>query len=336
MSANKTSWVNGLDSIRFVLALIVLLSHLPDPYVLALKHSHNGLLHIAGLFGDHLFNGAAAVTGFFIISGFVIHYPHRHTSQLNVMSFLVRRWVRIGIPMLVVGLVGACYGKFASLPLWSLYCELVYYTLYPLLIKIKLSWQQKLCAAYALSAILIIVMFSAGRGWINMPSLNEGRNITWQAFIVFINLPCWMLGVLLAERADNFTVSVSMPYIWSMRIGSFALAMVSVVLRMHYQISFTYTLVVFALFFYKWLEAEIIYHKNNPAGQFSEYFGKFSYSLYLCHLLFITLIAHYIPLTAYTFILYILLPIILSYIAYLVVEYPSHRLARWLGKRSGG
>jgi peptidoglycan/LPS O-acetylase OafA/YrhL len=60
--------VIGLDSIRFVLAFIVVLSH-----------------GVVPVFGDgtiekliKLFQptGIAAVMGFFIISGFVIHYPY--------------------------------------------------------------------------------------------------------------------------------------------------------------------------------------------------------------------------------------------------------------------
>ncbi len=76
MSSSK--WVNGIDSIRFFLALIVFLSHIHDPYIDALKNSHSPVLYTLGLFITPLFSGISAVIAFFIISGFVIHYPYKN------------------------------------------------------------------------------------------------------------------------------------------------------------------------------------------------------------------------------------------------------------------
>lgn len=333
MAANKTTWVNGLDSLRFVLALIVLLSHIHSPVAAAFKHSHNFLLHFAGMFMEHLFSGAAAVSGFFIISGFVIHYPNKQKDTLRVVPFLIRRLIRIGVPMIVIGLIASHYNQFYALPLWSLYCELFYYMLYPLLFRMKWSWNTKLYISYVVCAIFIALLVAVNAGWLPGNKFNGGKGWYWQTSIIFINLPSWLLGVILAEKIDYYKGAVTYGKLWLMRGGALFLAMASIALRMHYQINYTYTLVVFALFFYKWLEAEIIYHRHNPAGKFSEYLGKFSYSLYLCHLLCLPLVERYLPLNVYTYPLYISLPIIMSYVAYLLVEWPAHILAGKIGSK---
>lgn len=330
MPVNKISWVNGLDSIRFILALIVLLSHLHNPYTDVLKGTHLSIAHFAALVMEHLFCGAAAVTGFFIISGFVIHYPNRHKNQLNVGPFLLRRWVRIGIPMLVVSLIAIHYRKFQTLPLWSLYCELVYYTLYPLLFRIEISWKIKLYIAYGLSIALIGMQVAVAKG-ILPSTIFQIRGIYWQACIALINLPCWMLGVLLAEKADAFKSTVSTSSLWLMRGSAWILSIFFLVLKTHYHINYTYSLVFFALFLYHWLRMEIIYHRSTPNGTFSEYLGRFSYSLYLCHMLCFALITQFFPVSTATYFLYIMMSIIMSYVAYLLIEYPSHKLARLIG-----
>src|SRR5690242_18982998 len=102
---------------------------------------------------DILFCGPAAVIVFFVISGFCIHYPFRGVERLQVSSFLARRYIRIGIPALAaMGLAGwtgvqALLLKSPSFAftldairhvndghtglIWSLVCELIYYTCYP-------------------------------------------------------------------------------------------------------------------------------------------------------------------------------------------------------------
>lgn len=321
-----------MDSIRFVLALIVLLSHIHSPFAEALKHSHNVLAHFTGIFMEHLFSGAAAVAGFFIISGFVIHYPNKDKGTLNVIPFLVRRLVRIVIPMIVIGMIASHYNQYYALPLWSLYCELAYYILYPVLFSIKWSWNTKLYLSYIVCAVFVAVLLGANAGWLTGIHFN-GRGPYWQTCIIFINLPSWLLGVVLAEHIDKFKGTITYGQLWLMRGGAQLLAMATVVLRMHYHINYTYSLIICSLFFYKWLEAEIIYHRDHPAGTWSEYLGKFSYSLYLCHLLCLPFVAHFLRLNMYTYLLYIVLPIVISYVAYLLIEWPAHALARWLGKR---
>ena len=115
----NTKWINGIDSIRFFLALIVFLSHIPNPYVDFLEHSHSGALLLLGTAIKPLFSGITSVIAFFIISGFVIHYPNKG-KKLDISKFLIRRWVRIGIPLLVIGGIASLYGVYQKIPVWSL------------------------------------------------------------------------------------------------------------------------------------------------------------------------------------------------------------------------
>src|SRR5437763_1136751 len=132
-SPNKThssNWVNGLDSLRFILALIVLLSHLTNPWAATLKNLHLILMKVLISFLSVSFCVVGTIIGFYIISGFVIQYPNK-TEITNVKKFLIRRWLRIGLPLLVISYIGIRINHFDFIPIWSLYCELIYYTIYP-------------------------------------------------------------------------------------------------------------------------------------------------------------------------------------------------------------
>ena len=129
---NGKVWVKGLDSLRFILAFIVLLSHYPNPYVIYLKSLNNFILNYLGSIVDSGFCGVGAVIAFFVLSGFVIHLPNTKEFK-NVYSYFTRRYIRIGAPLLIIGLLSLRLNCFEAIPIWSLYCEIIYYTIYPLL-----------------------------------------------------------------------------------------------------------------------------------------------------------------------------------------------------------
>src|SRR4051812_37919149 len=89
--------LRGVDSLRFIAAVWVLLSHigflpLPDSWA----SSAGPLRWAIGLYHS-MFSGIAAVMVFFIISGLVIHTPHASGGRPRVLSFWVRRTVRITV-----------------------------------------------------------------------------------------------------------------------------------------------------------------------------------------------------------------------------------------------
>jgi peptidoglycan/LPS O-acetylase OafA/YrhL len=336
--SEKKNWVQGIDSIRFFLALIVLLSHYRNPFILLFKNSENKLAQLFSGAISHLFLGVGAVIAFFIISGFVIHYPNRHKEKINVVNFLLRRWLRIGIPMVVIGLIAGYFGYFNNIPVWSLYCEIIYYTIYPLLFRSRISWGRQFWISFVLSyAVIIALNLAEINSFIHQANLGYNINY-WQLGISLtwlVGLPCWLLGVLLAERADRFNFQVSTLKIYACRAGVFLLSMAIFALATHYYLSCILSLNIYALVLYLWLKQEIVYYRSHQPSRVFEYFGKFSYSLYLCHQLCLIIISTFLVYNEYTYLLYIVLSLGISYIAYLLVEYPSHKLAQKINYAPG-
>lgn len=327
---NKSGWVNGLDSLRFILALCVALSHLHNPYHEILKSAHvpgAGLL-VAVI--DHLFPGVVAVSAFFIISGFVIHHSVGHVKKLDVPSFLVRRWIRVGLPLLIVLLLAQRFGPYILAMVWSLYCELFFYTIYPVLFRIRSSWQSKTAMAWVVS--VIVTCFLVAIDTRVLPSRMLGyRNVNWQVCICLINLPVWMTGVLLAEQFKNAVQrTVTIYKLNSLRIVVYLISITIIVVRMRYRVSTIYTCLLMTPLLYLWLRAEIMYFSTHRPARLIEAAGRFSYSLYLWHLFIFLCIGMVIKPGPMLYFADVVGCIIFSYIAYLLVERPAHMLARKL------
>ena len=91
--------LTGLDSIRFICALIVLLGHVSAQ--VNIGQDNNALLKLIQLIINCLYNGPAAVLIFFVISGFCIHFPNRERKTFNIPTYYIRRILRISIPSIV-------------------------------------------------------------------------------------------------------------------------------------------------------------------------------------------------------------------------------------------
>jgi peptidoglycan/LPS O-acetylase OafA/YrhL len=334
MTKQQAKWFYGVDSIRFILAFVVMLSHFDNVYAWSLKTSALLPVKIFAAFLANAFDGTSAVIAFFIISGFVIHYPCKN-GITNVWQFWVRRFVRILIPLLVIILAGSPFDHPEKTVTWSLYCELIYYAIYPLLLKINYSWQTKFIAAWILAAAFIGVgayhdIFSLvtqtntkyhGYYW------QFGPLLTW-----IIGLPCWLLGVLIAERIDQ-----QKPVVFSTvvvyRLVIFGISVCCSVAKFHLHLSYIISMNIFALLLYRWLRAEIVYYRNRPANATLEKMGKFSYSLYLCHPLVFLLLKQWMPVDVLTYPLLVLLTVVAAYLFYKGVERPSHQLAQRINHR---
>ncbi len=330
MTDHKNRWVNGLDSLRFILALVVMLSHLHDPVRDVTRHSGSVILRFVGILSGHVFPGVVAVSAFFLISGFVIHFTSKDQPRFDMASFLVRRWVRVGLPLALLLLLSHYFGRFILAMVWSLYAELIYYTLYPLLRRLRFSWKVKMVMGTSLSLLAVCLLLGAGAGWIRIGGLGF-RSITWQMLIAMVNLPIWMAGILMAERYDSRR-TVAPVRVWLVRGALYVVAMVIVFIRMRYSISTIYTCLAITPLLYLWLDAEIAYYHTHKASKMLEWCGRFSYSLYLWHLLALQLLSCTMKLTVYTYPVYIVLSVVFAYVAYLLIERPAHMLARRLAK----
>ena len=331
--------VAGLDSIRFVAALIVLLMHFNVAPSLREIWPHGSLGWAIRGTVDNALNGQAAVIVFFVISGFCIHYPYVEGRKLDVFGFYASRYIRITLPMLVATLIWVAMGsELDSLVmgiLWSLYAELAYYTAYPLIVQLRKVWGwTELLGVSAVGSAAVVLSQPIAPLY-----QNHGVILT-----CILGLPCWLLGCILAERLKMGDAKASAPSarsIWIWRFVIWVLSVISSALEFHTPIGAPITLNIFAIAVYFWLEREIRWTRARGPVPALERAGLWSYSIYLMHL----------PLAAATIKLCSLAGASISlanplaifavlvgcYIFYRLVEEPSHRLAksaaRYIGNR---
>jgi peptidoglycan/LPS O-acetylase OafA/YrhL len=327
-----------LDALRGILALVVVLGHLGMPPVFgAIEQSDPVWGGLARLWSTFAF-GPPAVIAFFVISGFCIHYPFAGVGQkLPVICFYLRRYLRIGIPIVaVVAILGwiqpgvVLFGEKSVLwtpTLWSVLCEEIYYALYPLLLLARLRvgmWPLLLVSS--LSSVAVITSTFPAVDWSDLGVL--GTSI--------VLLPVWLLGAIMAEWARNRTPSAEIRGFgiswW--RAGAWGIMWLALVLHFHSGLHQTATSLVVGAFAFFWLRAEI----TNAAAPrpFLLRFGTRSYSLYLVHPLVIFFLyrsgidAH-ASLAGWALTMASILAF--SYLFFLLIEAPSHALARRVSLR---
>jgi peptidoglycan/LPS O-acetylase OafA/YrhL len=318
--------LGGLDSIRFICALLVVLDHLHP----ALAGHGNRTGEIVTL----LFWGQPAVIIFFVISGFCIHLPQAGGNQpLRTVPFLVRRLVRIGLPLVALGVAGRVAGldvwEVDRGVLWSLYCEIFYYLAYPVLFYLsrRIGWGPLLLGALGFSFLEMI----------RLPRPETYYHHGFAGMII-LGLPVWIMGCLLAE----ILVRTATPWprienLFSWRAGMFAGGTLLNVLHFHAGISFSWTLWLYALAGMAWLRVEMIHAVERGVWRALEAAGQASYSIYICHLPLSILCgrAGWGHDTALGSILCIFFSLLGSAVFFFLAERPSHRLAKYLGRLMG-
>ncbi|MBV9273647.1 MAG: acyltransferase [Verrucomicrobia bacterium] len=330
--------IQGIDSIRFICAFIVVLFHFgliketvfgadPQGWLLWVK---TGLTYV--------FNGPAAVIVFFVISGFCIHFPFRNRPLRNLPSYFSRRLIRVGLPALIALYVWTQSGVRVTSEdpgiFWSVICEVVYYLLYPILLPIGLrtGWPV-LVAITQLAAFGFAATHSADIEHVTggYPAFN------WWNWVV--GLPCWITGCWLAEIFQEFPEPGTFT-IWSCRGLVFTISVAIQTAR--FQIgslwaATPFTLNLFSLLVLGWLGLEIAYRRNQPAPAILEWAGQRSYSLYLTHpavpgLLSLTIWIQPSMLGGAEKMVFIVSSLPIACAFYWLLEAPSHRLAVSLSK----
>ncbi len=332
-AAAPTRHIRGLDGLRFVLALWVAFGHgafIPLPA--ALDHGV-----VRGLFNS-IPNGAAAVMVFFVISGFCIHYPFRAARSIDLLGFYARRHIRILLPIVAAVLIARPLGIQLSLfqdsILWSLVCEEIYYTIYPVLLwaRARVGWPALIVAGFA-GAFGVVAL-----DWPTQPLYAlYGWQLNW-----LVGLPCWLLGAHLAESLDLAQAVAHAPgraALWAWRLGALVVgSMGTNVLWFHSPVRVPYpiSLDLFALYAFFWLRAEIRRAEAFGAGRI-EPLGAFSYSMYLVHVQALALFALWPAagsLNAFAaWLLRVSWVIAFSWMFYRLVEKPAHQLARRFQQR---
>jgi peptidoglycan/LPS O-acetylase OafA/YrhL len=329
---DNKKWIKGLDNLRFILAFMVLLSHYNASLIYTLASSSSPILRLCGSMLANLFDGTAAVMAFFILSGFVIHHQYKN-GIVSLKQYAIRRFLRIFIPLIIIYVAGIKFNHPDKAVIWSLICELIYYALYPLLATIKTSWSKKTLFIYIISFIVILIAAHHDvLALFNQTGTYQGYYWQLGPFVTWVvGLPVWLLGVLIAENVDNLK-TISFSKISLYRLLVFTISCLCVSAELYWHVSYILSMNIFALLMYKWIGAEISYFKNHKPNSLLETMGKFSYSLYLCHPLIFTILSIWLVNNVATYFLFILLAVFISYLFYLLVERPSHKLAMKLSR----
>lgn len=327
-SSVRSLHIHGLDTIRLLAAVWVAMSHGAIPFR-ALSDDATIRLALSGF--ATTFNGVAAVMVFFIVSGLCIQLPHVGATRVDVIPFIVRRFVRVGLPLVGIAAIARVVGQSAVDGLeavaWSLYAELFYYSIFPALFVLarRFGWGS-LLAVSALPSVGLAATFY------NQVPVNMG----WLAWIW--GLPVWISGCLLAEIVSTWAQTAASHQECAHRltllsIATWATSAVPMFFqRLGLDISYPVTMLPFSLLAWFWLRCEL---QHRQPVKLLEQLGAASYSIYLVHNVAICGLKEHLltlhPLVA--------LPLRITaiagacYVFFKLVEYPAHRLARGLAQR---
>lgn len=320
-----------IDALRAVLALCVVLGHTGVlPLFGAVGQPDHALDLIARAWRTLAF-GPPAVIGFFVISGFCIHLPFAGGGRkVPLLRFYARRYLRILVPLLTVVAVykivwpdAVILGEHSILwhsTLWSIVCEELYYAAYPFLnrLRARSGWLPLIALAFV-AAAAIDLAYPSARDW-------EDLGIVYTTLVLS---PVWLLGCLLAEtvaaRGSGSRVSI-----WLWRLGVWSAMWVAGIAHFHAGLYQTQSGVLLGVLAYFWLRAELRHERESAPWPLLVWAGRWSYSLYLVHPIVISLFGLSVlagsPLL--TWVVLLLAVLTASYVFYLLVERPSHRLAR--------
>jgi peptidoglycan/LPS O-acetylase OafA/YrhL len=321
-----------LDALRFVLAFWVAIGHYGMFPLFAGADATSGYMRLLTRGWNTVVFGIPAVIVFFVISGFCIHLPFSGNENLPIGRYYLRRYTRILVPvagaLCVYRLFGqrlVFWGEHSVLwesPLWSLACEEIYYAAYPLLrwMRNRLGWKKLLPAAFVGGAAA---------------AATHPHSVSWHDFGPFgtalILLPVWLLGCLLAEQSTAIDVRRSAIRIWGWRFAIWLASWTAEMLHFKAGVPYTQTMLWFGVLAYYWVREEIAYSKHREANRFLAMAGTWSYSLYLVHRQGMDLF-WWLKLPNPGYILNwtgaMAFSLGFAFLFYLLVERPSHRLAR--------
>lgn len=332
ISSLSSGHIRGVDSVRALAALSVVLAHIIGPILPAIL----GRTPLAGTgfpdYAKYIFTGHPAVIAFFVVSGFCIHYPYTR-KLLPILPFWAARWTRIMIPVLPAIIIAKIarlndYNFWDGYILWSIVCELFYYMLYPffLLLSRWVSWRMQFYLALLLSFAVAIGLGSNQYGSAHI----YGPLLNW-----IVGLPSWLVGCVLAESISKQQTQsnhclISSVVLWRGLVG--VVASILYWLTMNTQVGYYLTMNGFALLTYFWLQAEIRSANGHPS--MLENVGKWSFSMYLLHMPISILLNRIFAPHGSEYMQLLSLPLVLygCYWFYKKVELPAHGYARQLYK----
>ncbi|MEL6979699.1 MAG: hypothetical protein AAGM38_13600 [Pseudomonadota bacterium] len=336
-AAAPSARIAPLDSLRFVCALIVMFAMTGPPPI---GPSLQGLLgdgdaELAPLFGA-VWSAPAAAVVFFIISGVCVHYSAHHAAgrkaALYSPSFFLKHYCRVLLPAAILWALATPFGvdlaAFNQTALWSVVAVLIYYSLYPalLLMRWRLPSWRPLIGVSLLLALLIATTAPSAPDYASF-----GPAIAW-----LLGLPCWLLGCHLAEAMSlrPERAAIARPTLWRLRAAVLAAMLAAAALKAQFGVGDPWTLNAFGVIAAIWIYAEAMGAAARPAPEWLEKAGTWSYSLFLTGAVTAALIDAHLGFNTETWPSWALrfgLILCAAYSFHLLIEAPSHRLARYLG-----
>jgi peptidoglycan/LPS O-acetylase OafA/YrhL len=326
----RPHFVRGLDTFRFLAASVVVAGHGAwIPFNRFFGGTSGQFKVMAGLWNS-LPNGTLAVCVFFFISGFCIHFPNVAKDRVAILPFWVKRGLRIGIPLIVIicaaHAAGQQYVGALDSVLWSVYCELAYYSLYPILFPIlRGRWER----ATAISTVASVGLLAA------FPEALRPFNFGVLTFVFCA--PMWLLGAILAERyRSGVLFSYRLPPVWLLRGALPVCAILATILFYRGpKFPLTWAVAAFVPVGYLWLAKELQRLTSHRTNNRLEALGGAAYSVYLVHRFPLTLFGeiyqYHLPLALYP--IQAIAVGLCAYAFYRVVEKPSHQLSKRVGAR---
>ena len=324
----------GLDALRFFAALWVVMRHGAMPPLTTGAGQGDLAQSVARIWNGSI-SGPAAVIVFFVISGFCIHLPYARGKKFDLGEYVLRRFVRVVLPMVAAILLWRLFHGWhdfpadwlGGIPAWSIVAELIYYALYPLLRLVPRTPWKSLVALTFLGG-LAFAWFTQSRTNINYPAW--GYHLDW-----LLGLPVWLLGVALADRPGIWPAP-SPRLVWSARAVAVALGSLTTWLAWQRHAGHHLTLNFVGLYAVWWIRLELGFYRTRKPPALFEWAGTWSYSIYLVHGLAFALYKDFRP--AYfghmaDWILKLSVVLVLSWLFHLAIEKPSHRLAQALARR---
>ncbi|EJT06730.1 acyltransferase 3 [Rhizobium sp. CCGE 510] len=272
----------------------------------------------------YIFTGHPAVIVFFVISGFCIHFPFR-TAEMSALAFLKRRYLRIMIPTAVALVLAQWVGLRAYNPvdgyiLWSVVCEVIYYSLYPLFLPIsrKFGWPAMIVVSIIISYLTVISLGSDkfGSAQIYGPSLN------W-----VVSLPAWFMGCYIAQ---TYRTGLYLGNIWLWRATTATTASILYWATINTSVGFYLTMIPFGALACGWILSEAANAERGNASAIMEKVGEACFSIYLIHVIAAAAIER-LGITNSVIVCAGSLLLVVPFFYF--VEKPAHELSRRLGRR---
>ncbi|OAJ52545.1 acyltransferase [Paraburkholderia ginsengiterrae] len=353
-----------LDAIRFLAAFWVLMYHFRPPAFKELLPHRLAFLGSALWSGSTaLFAGPAAVIVFFVISGYCIHSAYQRDVTLKPISYYASRFVRIGLPLVIL----LCLVQplptgqnYLESVLWSLYCEMVYYAVYPLLRAHFRYIGEMIVGCAIVAGVMVAVVRLIGHPACHS-CVYETYGVPGTALLYAAG---WISGCLIAETQRNSTRfnvrSAYSPLTMLIRRGldmstrflshhlvalrvTVVMAGAAIMILLSGSslkpafvplVTPDITLPLFQFLAAIWIATETVTPSASSIWSKLAALGAWSYSLYLCHKMALALLemTQFDATSRFAWFVQVALAFVISYAFYRLVERPSHGVSQRLRK----